>query len=412
MGSPRYRFLVTFTVGSILLSATLAQVLAVGPPPIDANVAGKDIGVGYGNMTENTNVFDLVVNLVPPENQTILSSEKHDDDGDIIWNGPTKTTISDPPKREKHTWTGAGVLTNLQHQVRFHGTLGGPGPGSGVPPEFDVGVVDLDIDVNCTAAYTGDHSPPTGSLPEDKKEDEPLAGVMVEKGMIERLNPNNHTLPSMITPAQLATLHYVILRVNCQPRWHQSDSHVGDVAFTGSGLDSSYALYDIASGHKVYSLAISNTGLQKDLAIVTNNSFSAPADLTATYIWNSQKTTHQSGAEDIVRLLPLIVDLDIADLNEAQEDSPGGLVARQYQTQPVPRKAITLNSNATLGHVTLFKFTSKVKVYDAPSAGVEVTFNGTDNKFAVATLPKTLYVQGVEGSSTIGDVTLTLTHNE
>lgn len=296
-----------------LLSLTVATVLAADTS-VDVNVADKTVGVGYGNLTENTNAFDLLVNLLPPENQTILSSKKHDDDGDIIWQGPEKSTLSDPPKREKHTWTGAGVKANLQHQVRFHGTFGGFGGSKGTPPEFDVGVVDLDIDVNCTGADTGDHSPPTETETEDKKEDEVSAGVLIEKGMIERLDPNSHALPSTIAPAQLATLPYKILRLNCQPRWHQSETRIGDVTFAGEALDSSFALYDTVSGKKVSSLPIPSSGLNQDLAIVTNDNFTAISDVTATYVWNYDKVKTGSGAEDIVRVTPVWIEItDVLD---------------------------------------------------------------------------------------------------
>ena len=282
-----------------------------GPGPVDVNVADKEVGIGYGNITDNTNAFDLVVNLVPPENKTIASSEKHDDDGDIIWQGPTKTTLSDPPKRVKHTWTGAGVLANLEHQVRFHGTFKGFEGGSGTLPEFDVGVVDLDIDVDCTGARQGEHWPPTGSLTEDKKEDEPYAGVGVEPGMLPGTDyPAAIDMESLVRP-------YKILRVSCQPRWHESDSQIGELYFQLLGWGGSACeLYDPDTGHKVTILPVPTSGLEKDLAIVTNDGFLSygSTTITAYFTWDSQKVKVATGASDVVRVYPIaIIEADIVD---------------------------------------------------------------------------------------------------
>jgi len=315
MSSRRLKLLATFAATAWLLSLTVAPGFAAGPSAIDVNVADKDVGVGYGNITENTNVFDLVVNLNPPDDKTIVSSDKHDDDGDIIWQGPTKTTLSDPPKREKHTWTGAGVLANLQHQVRFHGTFAGvvpgPGGGGGTLPDFDVGVVDLDIDVDCTGAHQDAHCTPTGSPAEDKKEDETLGGVGVEPGMLHRTDyPDTIDMESLVHP-------YKILRANCQPRWHQTDSEIGTLSFSLIGWGGSACeIYDPSTGHKVLSVPVPTTGLQKDFAIVTNDSFNSygSTTITGTFTWNSQKVKGQSGAQDVVKVFPVaVIEADVVD---------------------------------------------------------------------------------------------------
>jgi hypothetical protein len=52
---------------------------------------------------------------------------------------------------------------------------------------------------------------------------------------------------------------------------------------------------------------------------------------------------------------------------------------------------------------------TKADVYTAATGGTKLTFDGTDNKFSAAQLPKELYVQGTTASDDMKDVTLTLT---
>jgi len=323
MSSRRLRLLATFAGTAWLLSLTVDTGFSANPDPVYVNVADKEIGVGFGNLTENTYVFDLVVNLEPPTDKTIVSSEKPNDvEGDIIWQGPEKVPPRNPPgppEREMHRWTGGGVLANKQHQVRFHGTLAGivPGPGGGgggTLPDFDVGVVDLDIDVNSENADTGEHSPPTGTPAEDKKEDETLAGVMLEKGMVETLNPNSHEFPGNIptNPTNtLASLPYKILHLKCVPKWHTSNPAIGFVYFsTGVGVE----LYDITTGNKVTSVDVpANTGLERDYAIVSNDNLLS-ASITATFVWMTPVKEAGTHAQDIVKVQSeIVIDADIVD---------------------------------------------------------------------------------------------------
>jgi hypothetical protein len=106
-----------------------------------------------------------------------------------------------------------------------------------------------------------------------------------------------------------------------------------------------------------------------------------------------------------------VVDLDIDGCTEVTEDTAGAIVARRYDDNEAPRRKITLQQPTGYeGSVTLTRTTpAKVKVFDAATGGTEITFNGTDNQFAKAALPKDLFVQGDVTSTGIKDVTLTLT---
>ena len=107
------------------------------------------------------------------------------------------------------------------------------------------------------------------------------------------------------------------------------------------------------------------------------------------------------------------VDIDIDGVADDKEFTIGGVVVKNADGNNAPRKKITLNSNITTGSVILTKgVTNKVKIFTAATNGTEITFNGTDNKFAVNTLPKSLYVEGAAESGTMRDVMLQLTHDQ
>jgi len=89
MSSRRLRLFAICAAATWLLSSIVGIGLADPPVrpvrpgnPLNVSVANpdKDIGVGYGDFTENTVAFDLEVNLNPPDNQTIVSSESRDED--------------------------------------------------------------------------------------------------------------------------------------------------------------------------------------------------------------------------------------------------------------------------------------------------------------------------------------------
>jgi hypothetical protein len=100
-------------------------------------------------------------------------------------------------------------------------------------------------------------------------------------------------------------------------------------------------------------------------------------------------------------------DIDIEGFDETTEDDPGGLVVRRAADNVAPRKKIIIQKIPNWdGDVLFTKVSGDVKVFDAAAGGTEITFNGTDNKYANANLPKTLYVQGNGASSSMRDTVL------
>ena len=107
----------------------------------------------------------------------------------------------------------------------------------------------------------------------------------------------------------------------------------------------------------------------------------------------------------------LKVDLDIDGVADADEETTGAVVVRRHDDNDAPRKKIILRQvepTAWSGDVLLSRGNTKVKVFDAETGGTEITFNGTDNKFASTALPKDLWVQGDTASAATRDVPLDL----
>jgi hypothetical protein len=118
-------------------------------------------------------------------------------------------------------------------------------------------------------------------------------------------------------------------------------------------------------------------------------------------------TCEQSSKAVTVKVVQ--ADLDIQGLSEADEDSVGGLVVRNFDTNSAPRKRIIIQKIAPssfTGNVILTSGSTKIKAFTAATGGTEITFNGTDNKFANSGLPKDLFVEGTGFSDTMRDVQL------
>ncbi len=120
--------------------------------------------------------------------------------------------------------------------------------------------------------------------------------------------------------------------------------------------------------------------------------------------YNASGGTIVAGIADNERL-----DLDIDDKNETEEDTIGGLVVKNSLGTPPPRKKIIIRAlDGLTEDVTLSRNNSKVKVFPVASGGNEIPFNGTNNKFPANSLPKTLYVEPVDASGSMRDVTLSV----
>lgn len=119
-------------------------------------------------------------------------------------------------------------------------------------------------------------------------------------------------------------------------------------------------------------------------------------------------------AEDSTKLTVVEVKLSIDGVADANKLSTGGLVVRQFDGNNAPRKTIILQAgpSSSNGSVVLTRNNDRVKVFTAASGGTEIAFDGTDNKFAISSIPSTglnLWVEGNNFSDAMRDVTLTLT---
>lgn len=116
-----------------------------------------------------------------------------------------------------------------------------------------------------------------------------------------------------------------------------------------------------------------------------------------------------STADPAAKCIVAVVDLDIDGVSDANESTVGGLVVRNFDSNNAPRQRIIIQSaqNTDPGNIILtVSDTTKVRVFTVSSGGTQLSFNGVDNKFAFSSLPKSLYVEGINFSGTMRDVTL------
>ncbi|WP_211225497.1 peptidoglycan-binding protein [Amycolatopsis nigrescens] len=90
--------------------------------------------------------------------------------------------------------------------------------------------------------------------------------------------------------------------------------------------------------------------------------------------------------------------------------APDVVVVRKPHTSPA-RRPVVLQATGTAPFTGTFTRSSdRVRFFDAPAGGTEITFNGTDNVFTDAQLlaGQTLFAEGFSASAAVGDVTLRL----
>ncbi len=392
----------------------------------------RNIGVAFGLMPEGTD--EVSVTLMAPDEWSIVVSDESskvvDPSGTTIWKRITATSVA-------HYWRGYGFQTesgqaditntiiNSGASVRFWGELYKSGSG-GETPEFLASVADIDIDVDSSQPprHEADHWPPYAEestdrgQAEDQSESTETGGLFLPTSLYE-----GEDFPSTCDD------NYKILNVQIRTKYQgglQRDdpclTSAGTLAFSISGLG--IALYDSQGQRVTGAIDVPLSGVQEQYRILTNDLFTTSAGITATFTWKTNPDSHglavasgsrivASGsrivARDYVRLVPMEVDLDITGLSETEEDSPGGFVIRRCVPHTAPRKAIVLQASGASGYAILTRSDVKVDVFTAATGGASLAFDGVDNKFDAAALPKTLYVEGVtESTSTSDTTTLTL----
>ncbi len=141
------------------------------------------------------------------------------------------------------------------------------------------------------------------------------------------------------------------------------------------------------------------------LLLHADESFTGSVTLTCRFLQDGADLDSQ----DVVEAKPVVVDLDIAGVEEEDEQEVGGFVAVRTSDNPAPRKQIMLKvEGLEEGTATLTRSNARVRVFTTSEDGEEITFNGQDNTWPVNAVPRSLYVQGAAASLGFRDVVLTL----
>lgn len=118
--------------------------------------------------------------------------------------------------------------------------------------------------------------------------------------------------------------------------------------------------------------------------------------------------------EATVKVVIAAVDLDIDKVAEGDEESRGDYVIRLADNNGAPRRKVTLRRAEPAdfdGKLILRQPNFKLKVFDAPEGGNEVTFNGFDNEFSNLSIPAEgleFWVEGYRQSERMRDTGLSL----
>lgn len=369
-----------------------------------------DVGVAFNDTPQG--VFDVFVSLQRPNDWYIVTNDQSsvavDKSGATIWN---RIQASD----DLHRWEGIGSAGDCWSGVRFHGLLKRPGTGGGPgsPPPFDASVADIDIHVDSQGLCSGDHWPPDGSYEEDVAEDTESGGLYLPRSIITGELPTPLPLPTNLT--------YKALTLTLRPKWvgPPNPSSVGTVTFyvSAPGL----ALYRLPDGTQVNQsnpLPVPPQGLSETYAILTNENFTSPGGIYASFEWYSSLRGGEDTAMDYVRLAPawsnIFVDTNNdgsidTSLSEGHEHSyaiyaPGVIVCKDRAGDGagldhlVPM-TLSVSPYLTTGTLTLQAISggNYVQVWqDSAKSGTPVTFGyGKTWDLASESVPSTLWIDGL-----------------
>lgn len=192
------------------------------------------------------------------------------------------------------------------------------------------------------------------------------------------------------------------------------EAHLIDTSGSNADLGKETAAWRCTEPSKITDVdGITADGVKATAIAVSGNA--NDITITATF---TDSNGHECSASITITVLEVDLDVDadydgiIDSTDDTLELSPGGIVG-VGKREPIILMPVLPSSWG--GDVVLTKNSTNVKVFDAPTGGTEITFNGTDNKFANSTLlsnKRTLYVEGETVSSAPCDVTLTLTASQ
>jgi len=128
----------------------------------------------------------------------------------------------------------------------------------------------------------------------------------------------------------------------------------------------------------------------------------------------SQEQPAPCGASTLYTLVldPLHAKIDLAGVAEADKVTIGGLIVRRFDGNNAPRKKVTISMVALpagcTANVILQSGSDKINIYDAAAAGNLIAINGAENRFPSASLPRDLWVEGINYSDTMRDIELSV----
>lgn len=435
-------FLVVTTVSVVAL--TLAAEVPTIPVTLEPS---KNLGVGFDLLPDETTEVSVVLNR--PTGWDIVtnseSSKVTDKSGTTVW-------VRDSANTSQHVWKGYGIDANSPKRIinsgtyaRFEGLLTKPfagiGPAGATP--FKVSVADLDIDADTGIpprhVYDAEFEPhwepysddsTAGRIEDAAEAGGPAAGLYLPASIVT--GAFDQTLTN------ISSKSYKILRLKLRTAWGGNPdgtplSKAGTLKFTYS--DSGFTLYEIQgddTGARIDSDAAINvpTGgiSQKDYALVTNENFTEPGGIRATFTWdNPPRTGDKYSAVDDIRLIPtnaeLLVDLDvdtdndgaIDPSNEESEDlieayAPGVIIRidrHEVSSNADELKRLVISPTHGEGTLKLEKTEGAtcVKIWTDEANATEIE-SGKTWTLGTDTVPFPLYLDGIA----LGAGKLKLTH--
>ena len=121
---------------------------------------------------------------------------------------------------------------------------------------------------------------------------------------------------------------------------------------------------------------------------------------------------HLTHVEDVVKATVVDVNLTIDDVSEADEETVGGFVGTGKELVPL---TLAVPTNLRIGSVTLAAMAgaTRIKVWADEAKTSEIVLPKTwDITQVGVSIPQTLYVEGVETSTAMRDVTLSLAYTK
>jgi hypothetical protein len=157
--------------------------------------------------------------------------------------------------------------------------------------------------------------------------------------------------------------------------------------------------------------AVTDVNGQADLGDHPPDTYTVKAEKTGydlTSASQTQTAPAKTSTQYVLVLASLHAKIDVAGIAEADKVTVGGLIVRKFDNNKAPRKKITISMKTlpagSTADVLVQNTSNKIKIFDAAVAGTEVQIDGAKNKFSSASLPKDLWIEGVDASASMRDI--------